>query len=59
MSDADGPIVAKTVYETLYSGTSEYLNVEAVPYALDEAVGKLRARGLHSSRWAPYIHIGI
>lgn len=59
MNDADGPIVANTIYEALYEGESEFLDPDVVPYALDEAVGKLRRMGLHRSRWAPYVHIGI
>ena len=59
MGDVDGPIVAQKVYEQVFSGDSQYLDTEIVPYALDEATQQLRAEGLHPSRWAPYIHLGI
>jgi CHAT domain-containing protein len=60
MGDVDGPIVAQTVYRELFKGSdSEVLDFDIVPYALDEAVQKLRAQGLEPSRWAPYIHIGM
>ena len=59
MDDIDGPTVAKTVYEELYSTGAEVLDLEAIPYALDLAIKKLRAKGLAASRWAPYVHLGI
>jgi CHAT domain-containing protein len=59
MGDVDGPIVAKTVYEELFTGDGEMLDFDVIPYALDDAVQKLRAQGLEPSRWAPYIHIGM
>lgn len=58
MDDIDGPIVAKTVYEELYRPGADVLDPNAVPYALDLAVRKLRAQGLSASRWAPYVHLG-
>lgn len=59
MDDIDGPTVAKIVYEELYCGGGEMLDPDAVPYALDLAVRKLRASGLSASRWAPYVHLGM
>jgi len=59
MGDVDGPAVAKRVYEEIFSGDSEFIEPETIPYALDAAVGELRQRKLHPSRWAPYIHLGI
>jgi hypothetical protein len=59
MDDVDGPLVAKMVYEELFRGESEFFDVEVIPYALDAAVARLRQSGLHMSRWAPYVHIGI
>ena len=58
MGDVDGPIIAETVYEELYP-VGAVLDPDVVPYALDRAVQKLRARGLSASRWAPYVHLGI
>jgi len=59
MGDADGPVVAKAVYEELYKAGAEVLDPDAIPYALDFAVRKLREKGLAASRWAPYVHLGI
>jgi CHAT domain-containing protein len=59
MGDVDGPMVAKSVYEELFAGDSDVLDLDVVPYALDAAVRKLRVQGLAPSRWAPYIHIGM
>lgn len=59
MNDADGPMVAEAIYSALYEGNSEFLDPDIIPYALDEAVSKLRKRGLHPNRWAPYVHFGI
>jgi CHAT domain-containing protein len=59
MGDIDGPVVAETVYSELFNSTSDILDFDVVPYALDAAVQKLRTQGLEPSRWAPYIHIGM
>ncbi len=57
MGDQDGPEVAAGIYKELFKG--ETMDPDDVPYALDEAVQKLRARKVHSSRWATYIHMGV
>lgn len=59
MGDVDGPVVAKKVYEAVIQNDLEYLDPTTIPYALDAAVQELRAKGLHPSRWAPYIHFGM
>jgi hypothetical protein len=59
MEDIDGPMVAKSVYEDIFSSQSEYIEPDDVAYALDTAVQKLRHVDQDSSRWAPYIHLGI
>lgn len=59
MGDADGPIIAKKVYGELFAGDSAYLDPDIVPYALDAAVQELREKGLHPSRWASFVHVGI
>ena len=59
MGDIDGPLVAKTFYEQLLAGDSEFLDPDVVPHALDVAVRQLRASGLHASRWATYVHLGL
>lgn len=58
MNDADGPLIAETIYRALLESDGDYLDPEVVPYALDAAVANLRQRGCHLSRWAPYVHIG-
>ena len=59
MNDFDGPLVAKTIYEELFRSGAENLDPETIPYALDSAVRKLRAKGLAASRWAPFVHLGV
>jgi hypothetical protein len=60
MGDAEGPDIAEGIYSALFKdATSEYLDPEDVPYALDDAVQRLRRSGLDPSFWATYIHIGI
>jgi hypothetical protein len=59
MGDADGPVIAQRVYEGLFSRDEEYLNPDKIPFALDAAVSQLRQQGVHSSRWAPYVHFGV
>jgi hypothetical protein len=56
MSDAEGPIVARLFYEHLFS--SQPITLDAIPYALDHAVGELRRRGIPPERWATFIHMG-
>ena len=56
MNDEDGPVIAKVVYRELMKG--EFLDPDAIPYALDMAVCKLRSMGAAPHRWAPYIHMG-
>jgi hypothetical protein len=50
MGDVNGPVVAKTVHEELFSGDGDMLDFDVVPYALDAAVQKLRDQGLQPSR---------
>lgn len=59
MDDVDGPRVAKAVYEHMFSGDGEFLDPDAVPYALNVVVKELRTQGLHPSRWATYVHLGL
>lgn len=59
MGDADGPTIAKHIYQALFDGNSEYLDPDLIPFALDAAVRELRENGVHPSRWAPYVHVGI
>ena len=59
MSDTDGPSVASHLYKQLFSEDREYLDPDVVPYALDEAVQRLRERDVSSTRWATFIHLGM
>jgi hypothetical protein len=56
MDDADGPPLARRVYERLFA--TEQLDLDNVPYALDDAVSMLRDSGVKASRWASFIHMG-
>jgi hypothetical protein len=56
ISDEDGPKVAKWFYEDLLAG--EIIDADAVGYALDSAVRRLRQSGVLSYRWVPFIHMG-
>jgi hypothetical protein len=55
--DVDGPDVAQWFYEELLSDGA--IDADAVAYALDHAVRKLREKiPREPKRWAPYIHMG-
>jgi hypothetical protein len=56
IADDDGPMVAEWFYEELLS--KDVLDADSVAYALDVAVGKLRATDVAPYRWAPFIHMG-
>jgi hypothetical protein len=56
MSDEDGPFVAEKFYKKLFEGT--LVDADSVPYALDDAVRALRAKGVPPERWATFIHMG-
>jgi hypothetical protein len=56
ISDKDGLKVAKWFYEDLFA--REIVDVNAVAYALDNAVAKLCQSGVLSDRWVPFIHMG-
>jgi hypothetical protein len=57
MGDVDGPEVARTLYDGLFS--KEKLDLEDVPYLLDDAIQGLRERSPKAfHRWATFIHTG-
>jgi hypothetical protein len=56
MNDADGPFMARIVYEHIFS--LEKINADAVPYVLDAAVAELRRKGVPPERWATFVHTG-
>lgn len=56
MDDGDGPVVAREFYQRLFANST--INADSVPYALDDAVAVLRAKGVSPARWATFIHMG-
>jgi hypothetical protein len=56
MNDEDGPQLARRFYEALFR--KDALDLDDIPYALDEAVQALRQSGVAASRWALYMHMG-
>jgi hypothetical protein len=56
MSDEDGPYVSSRFYEKVFEG--EIINIESIPYALDNAVAALRMKGVPPERWATFVHMG-
>jgi hypothetical protein len=56
MSDEDGPAMAEWFYEELMS--NETIDADAVAYALDSAVQKLREKEPSPKRWAQFVHLG-
>jgi hypothetical protein len=56
MNDKEGPKVARCVYQLLFE--KEQLDLDDIPYALDEAICQLREEGLPASRWALFVHMG-
>jgi len=59
MNDNDGPLIAGTIYEELFKNPTASLDPGTIPYALDLAIQKLQQNGVHPSRWATYIHVGM
>jgi pilus assembly protein TadC len=49
-------MVAQRVYQRLFE--KNRLDLDDVPYALDDAVRELRESGVSTSRWAPFVHMG-
>jgi hypothetical protein len=56
MRDEDGPYVAKWFYGKLFE--QEKIDIDSIPYALDDAVTALRMSGTSPERWATFIHMG-
>jgi hypothetical protein len=56
MNDEDGPKVAQHVYRQLFK--NERLDLDDIPYALDDAMRMLQDQGVPASRWASFIHMG-
>jgi CHAT domain-containing protein len=58
MFDADGPVVADTVYNHLF-GMYERPKASDAAKALQLATRKLRDAGVPYERWVPFIHLGV
>ncbi|KAJ7501789.1 CHAT domain-containing protein [Mycena galericulata] len=58
MNDADGPVVAKSVYSQLFKDGRQPQASDAAQ-ALHLAVEKLKAGNVSYERWIPFIHMGI
>jgi hypothetical protein len=62
MTDEDGPVIADTFYEELFSGpdgmTTQAPDVKKSVRALHLAVKKLRSKNIPFRRWVPFIHMG-
>jgi hypothetical protein len=56
MGDEDGPKIARGMYERLFE--KDQLDLDDIPYALDDAVRTLRDSGMTAERWALYMHMG-
>jgi CHAT domain-containing protein len=56
ISDSDGPAVARAFYEALLA--EDIIDADAVAYALDAAITKLRREDVSPLRWASFIHVG-
>ncbi|KAJ6575764.1 CHAT domain-containing protein [Mycena vulgaris] len=59
MRDADGPVVAETVYGHLFGKGGGIPQVIDVARALQLAVRKMRDAGIPYERWVPFIHMGV
>ncbi|KAJ7855781.1 CHAT domain-containing protein [Mycena leptocephala] len=58
MNDADGPVVAESVYSYLFEDGRQPQASDAAE-ALHLAVEKLKTRNVSYERWIPFIHMGI
>jgi hypothetical protein len=57
MNDIDGPFMAERIYKRLFQNGR--LDLDIIPYALDDAARELRELGVPASRWATYVHFGV
>jgi hypothetical protein len=56
MHDEDGPKIAGRFYEALFE--AKHLDLDDIPYALDNTVQLLRDSGAPAERWALFVHMG-
>lgn len=60
MDDQDGPMVAEHVYrEVLENSPDSAFHADRIAFALDKAARMLREDGVHWTRWATYVHVGL
>lgn len=57
MDDIDGPFMAGRIYKRIFR--NKRLDINEVPYALEDAVRELRESGVPAARWATYVHFGV
>lgn len=57
MDDIDGPFMAQRIYSRIFR--DGFLDMAAVPHAVDDAVRELRDSGVPACRWATYVHFGV
>jgi len=59
IADPDGPTVADTFYESLFTGCSATgPDTTQAAQALHRAIAKLRSENVSFVRWVPFIHLG-
>lgn len=56
MHDVDGPLITEWFYKALLE--RDVITLDDIPYALDEAVTRLRESNVSVARWATFMHIG-
>jgi len=59
MNDSDGPAIAKIFYRELFRDPEQVLDGRRVSIALQKAIRSLEDAGVHPSRWATYIQVGL
>jgi hypothetical protein len=55
----DGPVLVEAFYRSwLANARDEFVSLQDIPYALDDACAALRATDASPIHWAAYVHIG-
>ncbi|KAJ5556345.1 hypothetical protein N7494_000260 [Penicillium frequentans] len=58
VTDTVSARLAESFYAKLIDTGRDRLNLDMAPYALHEAIGQMRRRGVHPIFWAAFIHSG-
>ena len=59
VSDDAGVFVAEYVYKKLFKSGSDVINLDTIPYALDDAAQLLRKSDDYNAyEWATLVHMG-